>query len=248
MKPARSRDSTRRLAEHHPVGAPERHRVVRGRDQPGRARSTPSRGTGLKKCIPSNPVRPRRRDAEIAIGIEDVLLARIASRLGDLVEAAEHPDLGVVILGRGLDRGSTSARSCTSVVRECVRAPPRARRRRAVSVRPRGASRVSMRFRPRSTSSSLVSSTTALLPRPSHDLGDPEPIRPHPMTPTVRTSSARIAPCAASCARLSGRQRTIQPSRTGEIRSACVRDPGSEASRSSARPRPGWCSGTRSRI
>ena len=182
-----------RLPERHAVGASELDRVLRRGDGPHEL-DEPHHRDGVEEVHPEDLVGPGGRGAEVG----DRDRRRVAREdhvgLGDLVEPAEHPDLRVVILGRGLDH-EIDVRELVHVGR-----PGDAPEQRVAlgGLQPAAFDRAQGGgldpVAPRSTSSSLASRKTTVCPARATVSAMPEPIRPHPMIPTVRTSSARIAP------------------------------------------------------
>ena len=145
-----------------------------------------STGTGLKKWMPMTCSGRLVAMPSFMIGIELVLLARIACRVGDdLVERAEHVDLRRLVLDHRLDDElAVGELAEVGGERGRGRAPRRARPRSSLPERTPRSSDVVSRCWPASAAPASTSRTTTSSPARAHTSAMPEPIRPLPTTPT----------------------------------------------------------------
>jgi hypothetical protein len=141
-------------------------------------------GGGLKKCMPMTLSGRSVTEAKVAIGIDEVLVARTTS--WDTTPSSDRKIASFCSrssVAASITR-STSARSSTRVV-------PRTRdncdARASASSLPRSTARpvdVSSRSRPRARSSSVGSRTVTSMPARDSTSTIPEPMSPKPTTPT----------------------------------------------------------------
>ena len=136
---------------------------------------------------PDHAVRPPEATASSTIGIDDVLLARMTS--GSVTRRASGRSPASPRRPRWPPRSPGRMRPGPPVRHAASPGPGAPRHRRVRACRARPPCRPSApRRRPRATSSSVPSTNVTSAPERATTSTMPEPIRPHPTTPTCRTS------------------------------------------------------------
>ena len=205
-------------------------------------------GGGLKKCIPITCSGRPEATASSTIGIDDVFEASTTSARRDLAQRPEDVELRLDVLGRRLDHQVRRRREHAGRSRRgSGRGPPRLRRRRACRARRPCRPNARSTRGPRATSSSVPSTNVTSAPARARTSTIPEPIRPHPTTPTERISFGSNDPPPPRVRRPSAYNPAHERSSPGRhvghrggrrARRALAHVPGSGAARGPARGDP----------
>src|SRR2546421_2064841 len=182
------------------------------------------RGTGWKKCSPRPPSGGRVARASRMMGMDDVLEERIVPAEVTRSISANTADL---TSKRSTTASITSSRSASAAiwVVNSIRSRASARASGASLPRPTALfSDASMRRRPADNASSVTSVTMTSSPARAHTSAMPEPISPHPTTPTRSMPGILTSEKRSSCV-LTSAGPLVSPSLTllaMDVLSRCV--------------------------